>query len=327
MYASCLHNENECYLWSALDWVNQSFLGPSMRRDIDLGLLRAFVAVVETGSVTGAAALLNLTQAAVSQQLKRLEELFGTELFERHHKRLSLRPNGERLIAHAHRLIAANDEVWGAMSAPAYEGEVTLGVPTDIVGTFLPPVLKRFDKAWPRVRVAIKCSTTPLLLAGLRQGTVDMTLTTERACKVNGETLLEDDLVWAGAINGGAHRRDPLPVSLGRETCEFRPSVLKALRDARRDWRPVCESGMDALKASLDADVAVGPFLRRTIPDYLQVVDDPRLPRLPKFLINMYLPPAQQSDIAVELARHVRQEFASRFSRPFGAGKRLPAVA
>jgi len=298
-----------------------------MRRDIDLGLLRAFVAVVETGSVTGAAALLNLTQAAVSQQLKRLEELFATELFERHHKRLSLRPNGERLIAHAHRLIAANDEVWGAMSAPAYEGEVRLGVPTDIVGTFLPPVLKRFDKAWPRVRVAIKCTTTPLLLEGLRQGGVDLTLTTERACRANGETLLEDDLVWAGATNGGAHRRDPLPVSLGRETCEFRPSVLKALRDAGRDWRPVCESGMDALKASLDADVAVGPFLRRTIPDYLQVVDDPRLPRLPKFLINMYLPPARQSEIAIELARHIRQEFASRFSRPFAVGKRLPAVA
>ena len=45
-----------------------------MRRDIDIALLRAFVAVVETGSVTGAAGLLNLTQAAVSQQVKRLEE-------------------------------------------------------------------------------------------------------------------------------------------------------------------------------------------------------------------------------------------------------------
>src|SRR5262245_65763537 len=86
-----------------------------MRRDIDIGLLRAFVAVVETGSVTGAAALLNLTQAAVSQQLKRLEELFGTQLFERHHKRLSLRPDGERLIVQAYRLIDPNDEIWGAM--------------------------------------------------------------------------------------------------------------------------------------------------------------------------------------------------------------------
>jgi DNA-binding transcriptional LysR family regulator len=295
-----------------------------MRRDIDIALLRAFVAVVETGSVTGAAALLNLTQAAVSQQLKRLEELFGTQLFERHHKRLSLRPDGERLIVHAHRLIAHNDEIWSAMSAPAYEGEVRLGVPTDIVGVFIPPILKRFDKAWPRVRVSLKCSTTPQLLEALRRGDIDLTLTTEQACRPHGETLLEDDLVWAGAVNGMAHRRDPLPISLGRDTCEFRPSVLKALRDGKRDWRPVCESGMDALKASLDADVAIGPFLRRTIPDYLRMLDDPRLPRLPRFLINMYLPPARQSAIAVELARHVRAEFDLRFRRTNAPERKKP---
>ena len=284
-----------------------------MRRDIDVALLRGFVAVVECGSVTGAANLLNLTQAAVSQQIRRLEELFGTELFERHHKRLVLKASGERLIAHARRMIALNDEVWGTMSAPAYAGEVRLGVPTDIVGSFIPPILKRFDKAWPRVRVALKCSTTPQLLEALNHGDVDLALTTERLCRANGETLLEDDLVWAGAVNGGAHRRDPLPVSLGRETCEFRPAVLKALGDAGRDWRPVSEAGIDALKASLDADIAVGPFLSRTIPGYLRSIDDPSLPRLPRFLINLDLPAARQSEIAEELARHIRQEFATRF--------------
>jgi DNA-binding transcriptional LysR family regulator len=288
-----------------------------MRRDIDIGLLRAFVAVVETGSVTGAAGLLNLTQAAVSQQVKRLEEMFGTELFERHHKRLALKPNGERLMAHAQRMIALNDEVWGAMSAPAYEGEVRLGVPHDIVGTYLPPILRRFDKAWPRVRVSLKCTTTPTLLELLRQGSIDLTLTTEERCGRNGETLIEDELVWIGAVNGMAHRRTPLPVSIGDDKCEFRRSVLKALADASLDWRPVCEvSSMEPLLASIEADLAVGPMLRRSTPDYLQVIEkDARLPRLPVFLVNMYLPPARQSEIAVELARHIRQEFESRFRR------------
>ncbi len=288
-----------------------------MRRDIDIALLRAFVAVVETGSVTGAAGLLNLTQAAVSQQVKRLEEMFGTELFERHHKRLALKPNGERLMAHAQRMIALNDEVWGAMSAPAYEGEVRLGVPHDIVGTYLPPILRRFDKAWPRVRVSLKCTTTPNLLALLQQGDIDLTLTTEERCGRNGEVLIEDQLVWVGAINGVAHKRKPLPISLGDEKCEFRRSVLKALADAGRDWRPVCEvSSMEPLLASMEADLAIGPLLRRSTPDYLQVIDlDERLPPLPGFLINMYLPPVQQSEIAVELARHIRQEFTSRFRR------------
>ena len=287
-----------------------------MRRDIDIGLLRAFVAVVETGSVTGAACLLSLTQAAVSQQLKRLEELFGTPLFERHHKRLSLKPTGERLMAHAQRLIALNDEVWGAMSAPAYEGEVRLGVPHDIVGPYLPPILKRFDQAWPRVRVSLECMTTQALRELLHQGRIDLTLTTEQRCSAGGETLLEDDLVWTGATNGTAHQRDPLPLSIGDGTCEFRTSILKAVRDCGRDWRPVCEvSHMEALFASIEADLSIGAFLRGTIPHYLQEVVDARLPRMPKFLINMYLPPARQTEIAVELARHIRQEFATRFRR------------
>jgi len=288
-----------------------------MHRDIDTALLRAFVAVVETGSVTAAAALLNRTQAAVSQQIKRLEELFGTQLFERHHKRLALRPDGERLLTHAHKLIALNDEVWGAMSAPTYQGEMRLGVPHDIVGPYLPPILNRFDRAWPRVRVSLKCTTTTQLLELLRKGAIDLTLTTEQRCGVNGETLLEDDLVWAGARNGAAHERDPLPVSLGDEKCAFRPAVLKALRGTGRDWRPVCEvSSMEPLLASIEADLAIAPLLRTTVPRYLQIIDrDRRLPQLPKFLINMYLPPARQSEIAFELARHIRQEFQSRAYR------------
>ena len=67
---------------------------------------------------------------------------------------------------------------------------------------------------------------------------------------------------------------------------------------------------MEPLLASIEADLAVAALLRTTIPNYLHVIErDRRLPRLSKFLINMYLPPARQSEIAVELARHIRQEF------------------
>ena len=107
-----------------------------MRRDIDIGLLRAFVAVVETGSVTGAAGLLNLTQAAVSQQIEAAGGAVRHGAVRAPPQAAGAQPNGERLIAHAQRLIAHNDEVWGAMSAPAYAGEVRLGVPNDIVGPF-----------------------------------------------------------------------------------------------------------------------------------------------------------------------------------------------
>ena len=73
---------------------------------------------------------------------------------------------------------------------------------------------------------------------------------------------------------------------------------------------------MEPLLASIEADLAIAPLLRSTIPHYLaEVGRDARLPPLPRFLINLYLPPARQSDIAVELARHIRQEFAARAHR------------
>jgi DNA-binding transcriptional LysR family regulator len=63
-----------------------------MPHNIDTALLRAFLAVAETGGMTSAARLLNLTQAAVSQQVKRLEDAFGRQLFERDRRGLRLTP-------------------------------------------------------------------------------------------------------------------------------------------------------------------------------------------------------------------------------------------
>ena len=104
-----------------------------MSRNIDVGLLRAFGAVVEMGSVTRAAHLLSLTQAAVSQQLKRLEELFGVELFDRSNRTLRATAAGERLLAHAQTMMTMNDAVWGLISKPHYESEIRVGIPHDVV--------------------------------------------------------------------------------------------------------------------------------------------------------------------------------------------------
>lgn len=101
----------------------------AMVRNIDIGLLRSFIAVVETGTVTEAAGTLSLTQAAVSQQIKRLEELIGKPMFVRAQRKLALSPDGERLLPYAQRLVALNDETWRAMAAPAFDGEVRSACP------------------------------------------------------------------------------------------------------------------------------------------------------------------------------------------------------
>jgi DNA-binding transcriptional LysR family regulator len=289
----------------------------AMPHNIDTSLLRAFVAAAETGGMTSAARLINLTQAAVSQQVKRLEDTFGRQLFERDRRGLRLTPSGERLLVRARRLLALNDEVWALMTAPDFTGEVRLGVPHDVVGPYMPPVLKSFDQAWPGVRVSLDCRTSSNLLRALERREVDLILTTERGCGPHGETLLPDPLVWVGARDGRAYKRDPLPVSIGGEDCAFRPVAIEALNHAGRDWRPVCEiSNMLAECAAVEADLAVVPLLASAVPDTLEVLSaGDGLPPLPMFHINLYLPQVGASEVALELARHIRAQFAARYRR------------
>ena len=284
-----------------------------MRHDLDLALIRAFLAVVDSGGITRAAPALGLSQAAVSQQIKRLEEALDCRLFERAGRKLALAPAGERLLGQAQRLLAMNDEVWSSMRTPAFEGEVRFGVPYDIVSSFVPAILRRFAKAQPRVRVSLVCEDSAVVREQLKAGAVDLAVTTETECGRHGETLRTDRLVWVGVPGGDAQTKDPLPVSLGAKTCTFRPVAVEALGRARRDWRAVCEvSRMEPVYAVIEAGLAVAPLLRSSVPERFEILGkDARLPVLPEFRINLYAPP-RLSPAARDLADHVRAAFSQR---------------
>ena len=102
-------------------------------QNIDVALLRAFIAVAETGRMTTAAKIVHRTQGAISQQIKRLETQFDARLFDRKAGSASLTREGEKLLVNAHRLISLNDEVMDRMRTVDFTGEVRLGVAHDIV--------------------------------------------------------------------------------------------------------------------------------------------------------------------------------------------------
>ena len=164
------------------------------------------------------------------------------------------------------------------------------GAPYDIIGSYAPSILRRFNQTFPNVRVTLVCQDTLVLLAGLNSGEIDIALTTEAKVGKQGETLRSDRLVWAGAKGGDAHKREPLPLSLGAETCVFRPAALAALKKIGRNWLPICEvSNMEPVRATLEADLAIAPLLRHSIPDSLDIIaTDAGLPKLPMFQINLY---------------------------------------
>jgi len=282
--------------------------------NIDVALLRAFIAVAETGRMTTAAKIVHRTQGAISQQIKRLETQFDARLFDRKAGSASLTREGEKLLVNAHRLISLNDEIMDRMRTVDFTGEVRLGVAHDIVRALMPPVLRRFRQEHPNVLITLMSDTTQTLRADLRERKIDLAILTESERGDRDQFLLTDQLIWVGAKGGDAHRRRPLSVALGQENCGFRAAAIKALTKARMPWRAICQFGsLESVFATLEADMAIALFLSRTVPDRLAALRGRELPELPRFHINLRLPSTGTTSVVTEFARYIREGFSSRY--------------
>ncbi|MFE0017137.1 LysR family transcriptional regulator [Mesorhizobium sp. NPDC059054] len=280
-----------------------------MARNLDIALIRTFLAVAERRNMTAAGNALHLTQSAVSQQIARLEQAFGRELFSRDRRGLKLTPAGERLQGKARHLLGLNDEIWADMTTRRVDGPVRLGVPFDLAGPLIAPILKGFAGAFPQVEISLLCAASPDLTQALARGEIDLALVETPLGVTEGECLAIDRLVWVGARGGVAHLKTPLPVSMVAETCAFRPAVLAALQGQSRDWRTVFENGsIDATTATVATDLAVTAWLAFTVPPHLDILPaEAGLPPLPSFAINLHLPAGDAAPATLELARHIRE--------------------
>ncbi|WP_415403738.1 LysR family transcriptional regulator [Tateyamaria sp. SN3-11] len=279
-------------------------------RNLDITTLRSFVAVAESGGVTRAAGFLHLTQSAVSMQLKRLEELLGLDLFDRSGRTIALTASGEQLLVYARRMVALNDEVITRLTDQAYEGEIALGVPHDIVYPAIPRVLKQFHAAFPRVKVQLDSSNTLRLKSEFAKGACDVILTTETGIDSGGEELCTKPLVWIGAPGGSAWRQRPLKLAFGRQ-CTFRPRVVEQLDEAGIPWDVVVETESDrTIEATVSADLAVHTMIEGTEPPHLDKIDHGgSLPDLPAHRINLYGATGASSEVHDALVSLLRRAF------------------
>lgn len=280
-------------------------------RNLDVTTLRSFVAVAEHGGVTRAAGMLNLTQSAVSMQLKRLEELLGISLFDRSGRKIELTANGDQLLGYARRMVDLNDELVLRLTDTVYEGEITLGVPHDIVYPLIPKVLQEFHARFPRMKVNLHSAWTSVLKEEFSRGGCDLILTTEIEAGPGGETLVERPLRWMGAPGGSAWRQRPLRLAFERH-CAFRPQAIGALNAAGIEWEIAVETESDrAIEATVSADLAINAMIEGTAPAHLAPVPhNGALPELQAHKINLYHAGTGRSEPHEELADLIRQCFS-----------------
>jgi DNA-binding transcriptional LysR family regulator len=292
----------------------------SLPQTLDPDLLRAFVLIAEGGSFTEAARLVGRTQSAVSMQVKRLEETLGQKVLKRGKgEQVELTPHGEFLLARARQILSLNDEVVTMFRAPALAGTVRLGTPDDYAFGYLPPMLKRFADIHPAVQVDVLCAPSNELIAHLKAGELDLTLSSEGHQPRHWPTvdLWRGPLVWVTSSRHAPHRLDPLPLALAQvgtnasQNCDWARAAMTALDRAGRRYRLAYSSGSQVgTHAPVLAGLAVTVSTLSWLPEGLRPMRaDEGLPRLPQFGIVLLRGRSPRQPMTDALAAEIEAGF------------------
>lgn len=279
--------------------------------DLELTLLRTFVAVVETGGMTSAGRRVGRTQPAITHQMQRFEAALGRPLFGTDRRHLTLTRDGELLLDYARALLRLNDEARACFAAPEVEGRVVLGTPDLYAAYLLPEILARFSRAYPRVAVELRCRRSVHLHAALQADEIDIAVLTEQVEFKGGETVRREPLVWVAGLSGAPEAEATVPLALLPAGSVYRQRALEALGAAGRRWSIASVGDSIAgLQASVLAGLAVSIFPLCAVSAGMRTLGPaegfPALPTLDLVLHRraQNLPPA-----AEHLARYVVANF------------------
>ncbi len=268
-------------------------------RVLEHELLRVFVAVVDCGGYTAAGQVLHRTQAAISQQIKRLEEAAQAALFQHPRREVKLTEQGHVLLDYARRLIALNDEALGSLRSDEVVGRVRFGANNFYATTVLPPLLASFCKSYPEVQIEMHTGVAADMAQRLGH-TFDLLINVHPAGAGTGHLLRREQLHWVASATDSPHMRDPLPLALLPHGALTRDYAIATLGKAGRAWHLAQETtNIAAMEASAAAGLAVAVFQRSSVhsPLLRVLTDADGLPSLPQVDVRLetaerYLPRA-----------------------------------
>jgi DNA-binding transcriptional LysR family regulator len=251
-------------------------------RSLNLDQLRAFSTVLELGSFSAAARRLNLTQPAVSLQIRDLEERLGVRLIERVGKTARATAAGRELSAHAEELLAGADRALAAMRLhrEGHVGRIHLATGPTALRYLLPPVVQRLRETRPDIELVLTTGNTEEIAESLLANTIDLGLT---ALPVDEEKFIvvrvrTDEMlaIFPAAEEGIPDPVTPLDVAKRRLILEYQRGkevrLSRAwLRAAGIDAKPVLQFNSitaikDAVIAGLGMAIVPGPAITHAPP-------------------------------------------------------------
>ncbi|MEO9525418.1 LysR family transcriptional regulator [Marinobacter alexandrii] len=229
-----------------------------MKPLLDLELLNTFSVVVEVGGFKEAAVRLYRSQAAVSMQIKRLEEQLSQRLLERSNQGIKLTDPGKTLLAYIDQLLRLNNETLSALSSEPLRGPVHFGIPTDYAQTFLDHFLPRMRDSFPELVPRITCGRSRKLRELVNTGDLDIAIVTDEAQFPNEKNLWSERLCWYAPTGMPLEQQGSLPVALLESDCALRDLAQLDLKQSGLAHHLVITSpDMANLYAAVESGLAV----------------------------------------------------------------------
>lgn len=242
-------------------------------RGLTLEQLRSFVAVVQCGGFQQAGGLVNRSQSAVTQSIKRLEESLGCALLIRKQGHLlGTTSEGQRFLRHALGVLEQVDQAIGALKHPSLKGRVRLGVPDDFVIEHLHTVISRCLAINPSLRIDVVSTVSSHLLSLFGQKSLDIVI-----CKmivpepqpepcVTYEILRSEPLYWVAdqaVAFGDIHH---IPLILFPDGCAYRQAAIAALERHDKPWHIAYTSASyENIGRAVGAGLGIGVLSRSAV--------------------------------------------------------------
>lgn len=241
--------------------------------NLDSELLRTFLAVAGTGSVTEGARLIGRSQSATSLQIMRLEEVIGRDLFERTGRGVTLTETGQRLMPVARDVKERLDAVLREITADGLRGKLRLGIPDDHGQAKLAKILSAFAQSHPQVELEVTCTISTDFPELLSRGKLDLAVYEVETVSRNEEVVFEDPTCWVMSRYRDLLAEEPVPVALFDRACWWREAALKSLEARGRPYRIAFSSqSVAGVTAAVEAGIAIGLLGRSTLAGHLKVL-------------------------------------------------------
>lgn len=281
--------------------------------DLNIELLRCFIAVAECRNFTAAGLRLRRTQSAISVRIQKLEETLGQRLFDRTSRSVELTRQGEQLLPYAKKLLALNDETVNTLCAPELCGQLRIGVVEYLTPQRIPLIVAELRRLHPKIRVEIKLASSRELLRALDAHEIDIAIANNDPLRTDGETLFQEPLLWVSGDTNFNINQAPIPLCLLPTPCVYRAAAIQALAQSGHIWAEVLStSSVYGVQLAVEAGIGISVLGASALTPAMHVLGPANgLATLPVIEIAAFgLTPANQP-LAAPFIEQLRWQYSS----------------